>query len=133
MYNFKMTNKEDEIMQAFDGKLVGLTVMKKWVCKTLAAMNDEIISFVTTNCWFVTSMEDAWGFTFTGNDLKNMHLIFLSESLFEQTQKQIQYSIAHEIGHIMLGHRNSTLVRQGKQEIAHQEMQAHKFAKSFGF
>jgi Zn-dependent peptidase ImmA (M78 family) len=43
------------------------------------------------------------------------------------------YSIAHEIGHVILKHRNSTLVKQTKREIKKQEREADKFAKQFYF
>lgn len=128
-----MTIEEKLIFTSFNGKLVGSSLMKKWVCKTLAQTNGEIIDFVNKNCWFVSSMEDAWAFTFTGNDLADMHLIFLGEELFSESGKQIQYTIAHEIGHVMLGHRNSTIVRQSKDEVKNQERQADEFAKSLGF
>jgi Zn-dependent peptidase ImmA (M78 family) len=96
-------------------------------------MPEEIINFVTKNCWFFSSMEDAWAFTFTGNDLKDKHLIFLSDELLNEHPKQIMYSIAHEIGHVILKHRNSTLVKQSKAEIKQQEAEADEFAKRFIF
>ena len=122
-----------EIYYLFNGKLVGTKMMQKWVCETLSKMPDEIINFVTKTCWFFGSMEDAWAFTFTGNDLKNNHLIFLSDDLLNQHPRQIMYSIAHEIGHVMLKHRNSTLVKQTKEEIKQQENEADAFAKQFTF
>lgn len=122
-----------EIYHAFQGKLVGSAFMKNWVCITLSKMPPKIIDFVTKNCWFFGSMEDAWAFTFTGNDLKEKHLIFLSDDLLSQDTGQIQYSIAHEIGHVMLRHRNSVLERQTKQEVRRQEKEADNFAKQFIF
>jgi Zn-dependent peptidase ImmA (M78 family) len=120
-----------EIYKDFDGKLVGTTFMKRSVCQTLTKMPDEIVNFVTKNCWFMGSMKDAFAYTFTGNDLKNQHLIFLSDSLLDQDQRQIQFSIAHEIGHVILRHRNSTFVKQSKQEIRQQEKEADEFARKF--
>lgn len=122
-----------EIYYDFEGKLVGTTFMKRYVCQTLVKMPDKIINFVTKNCWFLGSVKDAWAFTFTGNDLKDQHLIFLSDELLNQHPRQIMYSIAHEIGHVILKHRNSTLVRQTKQEIKKQEKEADEFAKQFEF
>ncbi len=122
-----------EIYHAFDGKLVGTKFMKQWVCQVLAKMPDEIVDYVTGNCWFFGSMDDAWAFTFTGNDLKDHHLIFLSDDLLHQHPKQIMFSIAHEIGHVILKHRNSTLVKQSKEEIRLQETEADEFAKQFNF
>jgi hypothetical protein len=122
-----------EIYHMFDGKLVGTKFMKKWVCETLARMPEKIIDYVTDNCWFFGSMDDAWAWTFTGNDLKDHHLIFLSDDLLNQHPRQIMFSIAHEIGHVMLKHRNSTLVKQTKQEIRQQEKEANTFAKQFEF
>ena len=125
--------KEDvrKIYHAFSGKLVGTKQMKYYVCETLFLMPEEIINRITSNCWFMSSMDDAWAFTFTGNDLKDQHLIFLSDDLLRQSPTQIRYSIAHEIGHVILGHRNSVLERQTKREINKQEGAADLFAKQF--
>ncbi len=126
-----MNQELKTIYLAFDGKLVGKTRMKSLVCETVAFMPTKIIDFVTKNCWFVSSMQDAYAFAFTGNDIKNQHLVFLSDELFEQEVQQIHYSIAHEIGHVILGHRNSVLVRQSKEEIRQQEREANKFARKY--
>ncbi len=128
-----MNEKIEIIYHAFGGKLVGSFAMKMHVCQTLSGMTSEIIDFITQNCWFFGSMEDAWAFTFTGNDLKDHHLIFLSDELLIQDDNQIHWSIAHEIGHVMLGHRNSILVKQTKQEINRQEKEADEFAGKFVF
>jgi len=123
-----------EIYYDFEGKLVGTPLLKSSVCQTLIKMPDEIINLVTSACWFLGSIKDAWGYTFTGNDLrKDQHLIFLSDSLLSQDTEQIMFSIAHEIGHVILKHRNSTFVKQTKKEIRLQETQADNFAKQFGF
>lgn len=119
------------IYYSFDGKLVGNKIMKLQVCMTLTKMPGEIIDYITKNCWFFASMEDAWAFTFTGNDLKNQHIIFLSDELLFQKEEQISYTVAHEIGHVILGHRNSVLENQTKQEIIKQEKEADEFAKKY--
>jgi len=126
-----MNNKTKNIYYAFGGKLVGNKKMKIYVCLTLSLMPDEIITYITSHCWFFASMEDAYGFTFNGNDLKNQHLIFLSDELLFETDKQIQYTIAHEIGHVILFHRNSVLEKQTKEEIKKQEKEADEFAKKY--
>lgn len=120
-----------EIYHAFNGKLVGSKRMQNYVGQTLSLMTEDIIDYITKNCWFISSMEDAWAFTFTGNDLKDQHLIFLSDELLTQHAEQIRYSIAHEIGHVILKHRNSILRRQSKREIHKQELEADKFARRF--
>lgn len=125
-----MNKKAREIYHLFGGKLVGAFPMKVHICEVLANMPDKIIKYITKNCWFISSMDDAWAFAFTGNDLKDQHLIFLSDELFLQDDNQIHYTIAHEIGHVMLGHRNSTLVQQSKEEVRQQEREADQFAKS---
>lgn len=119
------------IYSMFDGKLVGNKRMKESVCKTLLKMPPPIIKKITNSCWFFASMDDAWAFTFTGNDLKNQHLIFLSDELLFENENQTEYTIAHEIGHVILGHRNSVLKRQGKDEIRKQEKEADYFAKKY--
>jgi len=131
MYNRTVRKDIREIYSAFEGKLVGTKYMQKFVCETLILMPDEIVSYITSNCWFVSSMDDAWGFTFTGNDLKDQHLIFLSDELLSHNPYQIRYSIAHEIGHVILRHRNSVLERQTKEEVKKQEKEADLFARQF--
>lgn len=120
-----------QIYYAFQGKLVGSFRMKWHVCETLSLMPDNIVEGITKHCWFFASMEDAWAFTFTGNDLANNHLIFLSDELLAENEQQIHYTIAHEIGHVILGHKNSILKQQTRQEIKQQEKEAHQFAKQY--
>jgi len=126
-----MNRKVREIYNAFSGKLVGNKIMKYHVCETLSKMPQDIINFVTSNCWFFASMEDSYGFTFTGNDLRDQHLIFLSDELLDQGEEQIHYTIAHEVGHVILKHRNSTFIKQEKSEIAKQEREADAFARKY--
>lgn len=119
----------EEIYHLFEGKLVGGKVMKQHVCEVLALTEEPIISYITSNCWFLGSTNDAWAYTLTGNDLKDQHLVILSDELFTQSPVQIRYTIAHEIGHVILKHRNSILERQSKSEIRQQEKEADLFAK----
>lgn len=126
-----MKNDLEAILVAFDGKLVGTKHMKHYVCETVALMSTDIITYVTNNCWFLSSMDEAWAFTFTGNDLKDQHLIFLSDDLLSQHPQQIRHSIAHEIGHVILGHKNSVLKQQTKREINKQEKEADAFVSQF--
>ncbi len=123
----------EEIAHQFGGKLVGNKQFKKYVCQTLTFFPDEITDFITRTCWFMGSLPDAWAYAFTGNDLKDKHLIFLSDDLFEQDDRQIYFTIAHEIGHIILKHRNAIGYHQTRQEIAKQEKEADRFAHQFGF
>lgn len=118
---------------AFDGKLVGRIELKQKVCEVVLRLPLDIQTFVTNSCWFVGSFDDAWAFAFNGNDLKDQHLIFLSDDLFTQDEKQIRYTIAHEIGHVVLKHRNSIGEVQTKEEIAKQEQEADAFAKQYNF
>lgn len=120
-----------EIYNLFDGKLVGNYKMKKNVCEVLSKMPGKIIYKITSDCWFFSSMEDAWAFTFKGSDLAKQHLVFLSDELLLEDKNQIQYTIAHEIGHVILGHRNSILKKQSKDEIEKQEKEADDFAREY--
>ena len=105
--------------------------MKFYICETLSKMPEEVISYITANCWFLSSMEDAWAFTFTGYDVVNQHLIFLSDELLVQEYEQIQHTIAHEIGHVILGHKNSVLINQTKREVQQQEHEADVFVQKY--
>ena len=105
--------------------------MKNVVLATLLKFPDLNIKYITKNCWILSSSPDAWAYTFTGNDLKGKHLIFLSDELLSQPLSQIQYTLAHEIGHIILKHRNSINYRQSKHEIGNQEYEADQFAKKY--
>ncbi len=102
------------------------------VCQTLLIFPSRIINYVTKHCWFVGSFEDGWGFTLRGKELgKDECLIFLSDELLGEDEEQIRYTIVHEIGHVVLGHRNSILEVQTKAEVRKQERQAHEFAEYF--
>lgn len=119
------------IFEKFDGRIVGTDDTKRLIVETIALLPDEIIDFVTKNCWFLSSMDDAWAFTFTGNDLKDQHLIFLSDDLLSQSIEQIAHTIIHEVGHVMLGHKNAILAHQSKDEVRKQEYEADDFARQY--
>lgn len=121
------------IKRKFGQKLVGNKKMKLHVCEVLSRMSEDIVEFITSSCWFFASMEDAYAFTFTGNDLVDMHLVFLSDELLNEDLSQIHYTIAHEIGHVVLGHRNSVFEKQSEEEIKKQEKEADLFAKKYLF
>lgn len=126
-----MDPKTKRIYKEFDGKLIGSQKLKLFVCKTILALPKEHRHFITSFCWFMGSMDDAWAYTFTGNDLHNHHLIFISDELLKQDDHQIYFSIAHEIGHVLLKHRNSVVYQQTKGEILRQEEEADAFANTY--
>ncbi len=120
-----------EIRHAFGGRLIGNRTTKSAVSKAVLCLPDETIKYVTRNVWFISSPEDAWAFTFRGSDIKSQHLIILSDELFKEDDKQIKYTILHEIGHVILGHRNSIGYMQTDAEISRQEKEADEFAKKY--
>lgn len=120
-----------EIRHAFNGRLVGNLTMKNAVCQTLLFLPNEIIKYVARNVWFISSPEDSWAFTFRGSDIKNQHLIILSDELLKQKGAQVKYTILHEIGHVVLGHKNSIGFEQTQTEIKQQEFEADQFAKKY--
>ena len=120
-----------QVKRAFGYRLFGRKSTNRIVIKTVLLMPSEIIKFVTSNCWFVSSFEDGWAFTLKVEDLKKgEYLIFLSDELLESNESQIMYTIAHEIGHVVLGHRNSFKEIQSKAEIRRQEKEADEFARN---
>lgn len=121
----------EEIRRTLGGKLIGNPFMKTIVCETIQIFPDEIINYVTKHIWFFSSSEDAWAYTFDGNDAKDRHFIFLSDELFREEKSQIQYTIAHEIGHVILKHKNSIGRQQTQSEIKIQEREADQFAKKY--
>ena len=123
--------KSKEINKLFGNKLGGTKQMQYFVISVLNNMPDKIAKYVSINTWFLGSFDEAWAFTFTGNDLKDKHLIFISDDLLTQSSYIIRYTIAHEIGHIILKHRNSFFKKQTKIEIKKQEKEADEFAKKY--
>ncbi|HSX57799.1 MAG TPA: ImmA/IrrE family metallo-endopeptidase [Candidatus Saccharimonadales bacterium] len=126
-----MSYTKVEIEEKFGARLVGKRVTKRFVIEALQLLPDEVVDFVTKNVWFVSSFEDAWGFVLTGEELQGKQLIFLSDDLFGESEKQIRYTILHEVGHVILKHRNAILQSQTKLESQKQEMEADSFAKKF--
>jgi len=86
-----------QIKSAFDGKLVAGDFAKQLIAKTVAKLPIEKQEYLTKNVWFFCSLPETWAYAFHGNDLKNKHLIFLSDELFEEPENQIQYTILHEL------------------------------------
>ena len=120
-----------EIKRLFGNKIVGTKKMEHFVLSVISKMPVSIIDKITKSTWFFGSVDDAWAFTFTGDDLKGKHLIFLSDDLLSQQANQIRYTIAHEIGHVILKHRNSVFEKQTKKEIKRQEKEADEFAMKY--
>jgi len=110
---------------------MGNLYMRKMVCETVLYLPSEIIKYVTGSVWFISSPEDAWAFTFRGSDISNQHLIILSDELLNQEKNQIRYTILHEIGHVILGHKNSIGFEQTQSEIKQQELEADQFANKY--
>jgi len=121
----------ERVRKALGGKLIGKLYMREMVCKTILLLPPDLIKAVTSSVWFISSQEDAWALTFRGSDLKERHLIFLSDELLSQPEAQIMYTIIHEIGHVILNHKNSIGFTQTQSEIRRQEREADQFAKSY--
>jgi len=130
-YYLIMKVSSKEIYRMFGGKLHGHKVMKDFVCRALAKFPVDIIDHITTDCWFLGSTQDAWAYAFRGDEVAGKHLIILSDSLWDQPEEDIFYTIAHEIGHVVLGHRNAILEPQTKSETARQEREARAFALKY--
>jgi Zn-dependent peptidase ImmA (M78 family) len=118
-----------KVRAAFGGKLVGSVFMKTMICETVLIFPSEMIERITGNIWFLSSDDESWAYTFDGNDARDKHFIYLSHELFNENKSQIMYTIAHEIGHVILKHKNSIGRRQTESEIKKQEREADEFAK----
>lgn len=121
-----------QIENLFGHKLIGNKFMKRMVIKTLRLFPPDLIDKVAKTTWFVSSFEDGWAFTLRGDELgTGEHLVFLADELLEQSDSQIIRSIMHEIGHVVLGHRNSIGRVQSRNEVRKQEREADNFAKKY--
>lgn len=120
-----------EVIQKFKGKLIGTQRTKRLIAQALLLLPKDIVNYLTQKCWFLSSTDDSWAYAFNGNDVLNQHFIFLSDELLAQDREQITYTILHEVGHIILGHKNSIGYKQTKMEIRRQEKAADEFAKMF--
>lgn len=121
-----------KIQRAFGYKLQGNKRMKHIVTHTVSLLPENKIKKVTSHCWFVSSFEESWAFALRGEDLESGDvLIFLSDELLAEPEEQIRWTILHEIGHVVMGHKNAILEPQSKKDIKKQEKEADEFAKSF--
>ena len=126
-----MKPKLEKIKKKFEGKLIGNPRMQKLVCETLLFFPKEKADLIVKNIWFVSSFDDSWSFVLDSSDLGKKHLVFLGDELFKQDKYAQNYTIAHEIGHVLLNHRNAILKPQTGEEIKDQEAEAHKFALKY--
>jgi hypothetical protein len=120
----------EKVRKALNGRLIGNPFVKEMICKTILLLPPDSVVFVCSKIWFISSPEDAWAFTFRGSEIKEKSLIILSDELFQQNKSQIRYTILHEIGHVVLNHRNAIGYEQTQSEIDQQENEADQFAKS---
>lgn len=120
-----------KIRRALGDKLIGNISMREQVCRSLLLLPSDLITHVCKKVWFISSPEDAWAFTFRGEELKDRHLIFLSDELFKENASQISYTILHEVGHVVLNHSNSIGHTQTQSEIKKQETEADFFAQKY--
>src|SRR5436190_22047377 len=95
------------IRKLFQGRIVGNEETKNLVSEVVTKLTPEQVNFVTKNVWFLSSTPDAWAYTFRGQDIPDKYLIFLSDELLSEDKSQIEFTILHELGHVLLGHRNS--------------------------
>jgi Zn-dependent peptidase ImmA (M78 family) len=120
-----------QIKEDFGGKLVASDFAKNLIIQAVAKLPEDKINYLTQNVWFFCSLPETWAYAFHGNDLKDKHLIFLSDDLFNEPENQIFYTVLHEIGHILLNHKNSIGFKQTKEEINQQEEEADEFAYQY--
>ncbi|MBI2011386.1 ImmA/IrrE family metallo-endopeptidase [Candidatus Daviesbacteria bacterium] len=116
------------VIDKFRGKILGNQATKKIIAETLLLLPEKTIEDLSKHVWFMSSFDDAWAYTFRGNDLKGKKMIFLSDELLSQDKESIQFTILHEVGHVVLNHRNSINFRQTREEVNKQEQEADKFA-----
>jgi hypothetical protein len=121
----------EQILKAFGKRLIGNYFVKQQVLEAVLKLPVDLKEYVTKNVWFLSSSPDAWAYTFHGKDVPDKYLIILTDELFTQPKKQIQYTILHEIGHVTLKHRNSIGYKQTRQEISRQEDEADQFAYKY--
>jgi hypothetical protein len=121
-----------EIRKSFGHRLIGSEYMKKVVYRTVALLPDKMAGFVAGHCWVIGSFEDGWAFTLKGNEIgKGEYLIFLSDELLAAGERQMRDTLIHEIGHVVLGHRNSIGEVQTKAEVRKQEKEAEAFTRRY--
>lgn len=120
-----------KIKRELGGKLIGTRYTIPKICKALLHLPDDTLKYVCKRVWFISSSDDAWAFVMKGSEVKNRYLIYLSDELFQENDDQITYTILHEVGHVVLKHRNSIGYSQTKTEIRMQEKEADAFAKKY--
>jgi Zn-dependent peptidase ImmA (M78 family) len=135
-YNSQMSKNKrfsmHDVKEAFEYRLQGSEKLKYMVSKTILLFPEKVIQRITKKCWIIGSMDDAWALTLQGKEIKNSeHLIFLTDELLKESEQQIQFTLAHEIGHVVLGHKNAILEHQTKAQIKKQEKEADEFAHKY--
>src|SRR3989338_11181625 len=129
-----MKHKEEnlvKILKDFNTRLVGDEETKKIICETLLVFPKEVIDFVVKNVWFVSAFDDAWSFTLDSEELCGRTIVFLSDDLLRHSKERVTYSVAHEIAHIMLGHKNPYNAKLPQTTEKKFETGADEFAKYY--
>jgi|SRR5579872_4722347 len=110
--------------QILGGKLAQLKIDK-----VLSILPQDVAEYTKNNITFIASFKNAWAYTLQATDLSGKYIIVVSDELLEQDMRSFAYTITHEIGHAISGHRNAIRNAQTKTEIKNQEKEAHNFAR----
>lgn len=126
-----MIYTKEAIKESLGVRLVGKSKAKHFIVEAIQKLPQNLLDKILNEVWFISSFDDAWGFVLKGEELKGKSLVFLSDELFEEPKDQIEYTILHEIGHVVLNHRNGILEAQSQKETERQEKEADQFAKEY--
>ncbi|HSX18907.1 MAG TPA: hypothetical protein VLE91_02100 [Candidatus Saccharimonadales bacterium] len=110
-------------------QILGSKLAQLKINKVLNNLPQDVLEYTMENITFMASFKNAWAYTLEENDIKGKYVIVLSDELLNQGMQTIAYTITHEIGHAISGHRNAIRNTQTKAEIKNQEKEAHNFAR----
>ncbi len=121
-----------KIQKDLGHRLIGSGYMKRMVVKAIQKLPLKIQTTVTSKCWFIASFTDGWAFALRWDEIKKgEYLIYLSDELLNASEEETIRTIIHEIGHVVLGHRNSIGKVQPKSEVRRQEKEADEFTGNY--
>ena len=95
--------------------------VRQLIRDTLDTLPAAIVEQVLSSCLFASVSDPEAGFLLPASVIQGRSLILLSDAFVEEaTDREIQYLIAHEIAHLVLGHDPSTT----DEDAAHQLVKA---------
>ena len=102
------------------------------LAQALSKLPKTVVEWASENLLFISSTEDTPAFCVSKEEWNQKRgLVFLCETLKDESREKRPFTVAHEIAHQKLGHRSPIFSNLSREETENQERQADQLAEKW--